>query len=108
MKKLYKATYHSVFYTDDDPWTFARLLTGETSPFGFDENPPEEILCEDDIPMGWDRMHYPVDSPEGGFGSSRIDGILASQKETLEMKKRIIELESELALLRADLPRIGK
>jgi hypothetical protein len=95
--KLYKATYHTVLYTaDDHPQAIARELASESSPYTYQEESIEEILSEEDLPEGWETMHYPIINENGSFADWNIRTILQKGAETFKLKKRLRELEKEL------------
>jgi hypothetical protein len=100
---LYKATFATVIHCEDESEAvkIARELAIEDSAFSYEEESVKEILCEDDLPSGWEITFYPVTNSEGSFGKCKIKHILQSNVESLALRKRIKELEAELKELKA-------
>jgi hypothetical protein len=100
---LYKVNFTSIIHCGDDleAAKIARELAVEDSAFAYEEESVKEVLCEDDLPYGWEPSFYPVTNEEGSFGMHKIRDILRENAGNLALRKRIEELEKELEELKA-------
>jgi hypothetical protein len=100
---LYKATYSTVIYTEtvNAAVSVARELVDEFSPFAYEEESVQEILCADDVPSGWEESFCPITNEQGAFGKLSIKQILRNNEGSFALKKRIKELEAELKELKS-------
>jgi hypothetical protein len=98
---LYKATYNTVIHCEDDleAAKIARELAIEDSAFTYEEESVKEVLCEDDLPCGWERHFHAITNGEGSYDDLKIKDILQMNTESLTLRKRIEELEKELERL---------
>jgi len=102
MSHLYKASFNSVIFAEDnyEAVKIARELAHEDNPFCYTEQTVEEIISEDDLPCGWEVSFHPVKCGDGYYEDLKIKEILERGKATLALKQRIKELETELAKLK--------
>jgi hypothetical protein len=100
---LYKVNFTTIIHCEDDleAAKIARELAVEVTPFTYEEESVKEVLCEDDLPYGWEMSFHPVMNEEGSFDTRKIREILHENAGTLALRKRIEELEKELQELRA-------
>jgi hypothetical protein len=105
MKNLYKASFSTVIYAEDnyEAVEIARDLAHEDTSFCFTEETLEEILSEDDLPCGWEVGYHPIKCADGNFEDKKIREILEENKTTFVLRQRIKELETELSSLKKNL-----
>lgn len=99
---LYKVNFTTIIHCEDDleAAKIARELAVEDTPFTYEEESVKEVLCEDDLPYGWEVSFYPVTNDQGSFGARNIRDILRENAGTIALRKRIEQLEKELQELR--------
>ena len=101
MKKLFKATYHSVIYSEQNQAAaIADMIVddGLQSLYGL-----EEIKELDALPPRWSEMCYAIVSDEGEISEEPIRELLNSTsrcsavaEEIKALKQRLAELEEKL------------
>jgi polyhydroxyalkanoate synthesis regulator phasin len=104
MKKLYKATYHTVIYADgeDEAISITEAYIEDGDLF-VEPSSLSEIRTLDDLPPVWERDHYPVKNKCGDIHSEdTIEEILnkrtnsSLQEEIKALKQRLEELEKQI------------
>lgn len=102
---LYKANFTTIIHCEDDlkAAEISRELAQEDTAFTYEEETIKEILCEDDLPCGWEMSYYPIFNAEGSFSEFNIKAILQKNAETFALRKRIQELEKELKQLKTQI-----
>ena len=110
MKKLYKATFHSVIYaTEEEAWEIADNM--ETNCLMLDRDDIPEITTAEEVPRGWVCAdNYPatdcarVGWSQGELHDNTIKELLERNKipsaeSILELKNEIVELKKTVAAL---------
>ena len=117
MKKLYKKTFHTVLYLDEeDVLNESNKLTLVLTRFcGLSDSEPKEIKCIEDLPEGWnledspttkirvdsDRYEYEYDIVDDTIGEILQDARLNSlEKENNKLKEENQKLQSLLGMLK--------
>lgn len=106
MKKLYKATYHTVYYIDLDKDTVQNEVLNQINEdiIPITEGYSGEITKAEELPDGWTVNDLPVlqdeyclDVPNLTIGDI-LDGKDTSdiEQELKDLKKKVNELEKEL------------
>jgi len=115
MKKLYKATFHSVIYaTEEEAWEIADNM--ETNCLMLDRDDIPEITTAEEVPCGVVADNYPVtDCARVGWSQGELhDNTI---KELLERSKipipvtsaeSILELKNEIAELKKTVEALSK
>ena len=106
MKKLYKATYHTVYYIDLDKDTIQNDVLNQINKdvVQVTEGYTGEITKAEDLPDGWTVHDFPMfgeyyaeDVPNLTIGDI-LDGKDTSdlEQELKDLKKKVNELEREI------------
>ena len=102
MKKLYKFTFNTVIYGEEnEAAAIAETLCPSTATVDINYSP---INSFEDFPYGWDESLSPIINDEGDYSFMSIAEIFDNSrpkdpsllKEIKELKKRLTELEERL------------
>ena len=106
MKKLYKATYHTVYYIDLDKDTIQNVVLSQIhhDVVPITEGYSGEITRAEELPDGWTVNDFPVleDSYDEDLPKLTIGDILDGkdtsdlEQELKDLKKKVNELEKEM------------
>lgn len=108
-KNLYKATFTTVIYCEDDyeASKIARALANQVEVVSYEEESVEEIVDIDELPCGWEGSFKPVSDvlidDQLTYAEESIEDIFKENDATYVFRKRIKELESELEKLKSQL-----
>lgn len=110
MKKLYKATFHSVIYaTEEKAWEIADNM--ETNCLMLDRVDISEITTAEEVPDGWVCAdNYPVtDCARVGWSQGELhDSTIKELLEPVTSAESILELKNEIAELKKTVEALSK
>lgn len=100
MKKLYKFTFNTVIYGEENETAeIAEALCPEIATVDINYSPVNSVK---DLPYGWDESGSAIINDDGDYSLKSIAAILKDKgdvnllKEIKELKKRLNELEEKL------------